>query len=82
VPAATAARAAAPGDTLDSLDQGVHGLAVRDAVHGGAVLRFTVPASGASYRGTSDADGRTVHGTWQQRDRAWPLARPRDDGVG
>lgn len=50
--------------SFDAPDQLAMGLPVTDLVRDGASVSFTIPASGAHYRGTLSADGRRMTGHW------------------
>jgi uncharacterized protein len=52
--------------TIDSLDQGVYGIAVDSLAQDDSNLTFKVSSVGASYAGTISADHRTVDGGWTQ----------------
>lgn len=66
--------------TLDSPNQGANGLACADVHRDGASLRFSVPVVHGSWKGTVDADGRALAGTWNQG-RPMPLTFARDTFV-
>ncbi|HEX6496092.1 MAG TPA: serine hydrolase domain-containing protein, partial [Acidobacteriaceae bacterium] len=76
-------KAAADGSlscTFDSPDQGANGLACAEVRRDGASLSFTVPVVHGSWKGTVDADGRALAGTWNQG-RPMPLSFARDTFV-
>jgi pimeloyl-ACP methyl ester carboxylesterase len=52
--------------TIDSLDQGVYGIAVDSLAQEESNLSFKVSSVGASYAGTISADHRTIDGGWTQ----------------
>jgi len=52
--------------TIDSLDQGVYGIAVDSLAQEESNLSFKVSSVGASYAGTISADHRTIEGGWTQ----------------
>jgi pimeloyl-ACP methyl ester carboxylesterase len=52
--------------TIDSLDQGVYGIAVDSLAQDDSNLTFKVSSVGASYAGTISADHRTIDGGWTQ----------------
>jgi pimeloyl-ACP methyl ester carboxylesterase len=52
--------------TIDSLDQGVYGIAVDSFIQEESNLSFKVSSVGASYAGTISADHRTIEGGWTQ----------------
>lgn len=59
----------APGKldaSLDSLDQGAHGIPAADVKFSENVLSFTVPAVHGSYSATLSADGKMLKGTFTQ----------------
>ncbi|HEX4582309.1 MAG TPA: serine hydrolase domain-containing protein [Acidobacteriaceae bacterium] len=71
--------------TLDSPNQDANGLACADVHRDGTSLSFTVPVVHGSWKGTVNADGRTLAGTWNQgtpmpltfaRDMFVPAAKP------
>jgi hypothetical protein len=52
--------------TIDSLDQGVYGIAVDSFIQEESNLSFKVSSVGASYAGTISADHRIIEGGWTQ----------------
>lgn len=52
--------------TLDSVDQGAHGIICSDFIQSGQGVSFNVPAVHGTYRGTLSVDGEIIMGTWTQ----------------
>lgn len=52
--------------TIDSLDQGVYGIAVDSLIQEGSKLSFKVSSVGATYEGSISEDHRTIDGGWTQ----------------
>lgn len=66
--------------TLDSPNQGAHGIPVADIRVEGATLALRVPAVNGSWTGTISSDATTLTGTWSQGTPA-PLVFKRDSFV-
>ena len=60
------------GAVLDSVDQGAK-IPVDTVVFESGTLRLDLKAIGASYKGTLNADGSAVQGTWSQGGQELPL---------
>jgi len=69
--------------TLDSPDQGAHGIPVSTVSLTDSTLRFRIDKIDGSYEGKIDADGKAIRGTWTQRGADLPLdlepAKPKVD---
>jgi hypothetical protein len=61
------------GGTLDSLDQGVKGLALAQVVSDAGALSFKAPAVGGRYQGRWDVKTERWVGTWTQGGAVLPL---------
>ena len=59
--------------SLDSIDQGGHGIPLADVVHTGQDFSFTVPAVGGRYAGKWDAASKRWIGNWTQGPSTLPL---------
>jgi uncharacterized protein len=59
--------------TIDSLDQGVYGIAVTSLRQNDSTLHFNVSSVGASYEGRIAADHRSIEGDWTQGSTSLPL---------
>jgi fermentation-respiration switch protein FrsA (DUF1100 family) len=59
--------------TMDSLDQGVKGVAVTSATLDGSTFRMEVATAAAKYEGKLDDSGATITGTWSQGGATFPL---------
>jgi uncharacterized protein len=69
--------------TIDSLDQGVYGIAVTALTRKGSTLRFNVASAGASYEGKLSVDHASIEGDWIQGSASLPLVFHRQAaGVG
>ena len=58
---------------LDSVDQGVAGIAAKTVLFTNGVLYTQLPTLFANYRGELNEDGTTFQGTWQQGPASFPL---------
>lgn len=63
--------------TLDSLDQGVYGMAA-DVTRTDATLRLEMAKVGVAFEGKITPDGKTIEGQWSQGNAAVPLTFRRE----
>lgn len=59
--------------TLDSLDQGAHGIPVSSIVRNGSQLRMEVQVVSGNFVGTLSKDLQSIDGTWSQGGASLPL---------
>lgn len=59
---------------MDSIDQGANGIPLSAVTVQEKAFSFTIPAIGGSYKGTMNATGDTIEGTWSQGPGSLPLA--------
>lgn len=64
---------------LTSLDQGNTEIPVPTTTFGDGVLRFEIPAIGASFEGTLGEDGTAIDGTFAQAGQSFPLTFERQE---
>lgn len=66
--------------SVDSIDQGAHGLPVDEVIFEPPQVRFTMKRLGASYAGQVDEGGRRIRGQWTQGGTSLPLDFERSEG--
>jgi uncharacterized protein len=66
--------------TIDSLDQGVYGIAVSSMFRQEATLSFDVSSVEASYQGTISADHKFITGIWKQSGMGLALIFHKEEG--
>lgn len=66
--------------SVDSIDQGAHGLPVDEVIFEPPQVRFTMKRLGASYAGQVDEGGRRIRGEWTQGGTSLPLDFERSEG--
>lgn len=66
--------------TMDSLDQGVKGIAVTSVTIEGASVQLGVASAAGKYEGKLDEAGTTITGTWTQGGVSFPLVLHRTVG--
>ena len=59
--------------TLDSLDEGAHGIPSAEFIVSGNQFSFAVPSIGGNYNGEISADGNTITGSWTEQHGSLPL---------
>ena len=62
---------------VDSLDQGVNGLAVQSIARTGDTVKMDIKAVGGAYEGALNKDASTLTGTWSQGGGSLPLTMQR-----
>lgn len=65
--------------TMDSPDQGAHGIPVRSVTVTGDSVHLALPALNADYRGEVQPDGERIAGTFTQHGMGFPLEMERTD---
>jgi len=65
--------------TMDSPDQGAHGIPVRSVTVTGDSVHLALPALNADYRGEVQPDGQRIKGTFTQHGMGFPLEMERTD---
>lgn len=66
---------------MDSLDQGANGIPLSAVTLQEKAVSFEIPAIRGGYKGTLNASGDAINGTWTQGANSLPLAFKRTNGV-
>lgn len=65
--------------TMDSPDQGAMGIPVSSVEQDGHAVTITMTAIGGEYKGTLNADGQSMEGTWSQGGQSFSLDLEKTD---